>query len=244
MQAAFQEFTDNAVSKTINLPNQAKVEDVREAFLYAYKLGCKGITLYRDGSRKVQVLTVEKEKKEKVFSKVVVAQLKPRPEVIVGTTTKITTGCGNLYVTVNQDNEGNLFEVFIQMGKAGGCAASQLEAIGRLISLALRGGVDIKVIIEQLKGIRCPSPNWANGKRIFSCADAIARVLEKRAVDQKELVKVKMSVSQPVAAKLSTSSFDSSDSLPTVIGVCPDCGSALRHQEGCVVCDSCGYSKC
>ncbi|MCD6583932.1 MAG: vitamin B12-dependent ribonucleotide reductase [Candidatus Omnitrophica bacterium] len=244
MQAAFQEFTDNAVSKTINLPNQAKVEDVREAFLYAYKLGCKGITLYRDGSRKVQVLTVEKEKKEKVSSKVVVAQLKPRPEVIVGTTTKITTGCGNLYVTVNQDNEGNLFEVFIQMGKAGGCAASQLEAIGRLISLALRGGVDIKVIIEQLKGIRCPSPNWANGKRIFSCADAIARVLEKRAADQKELVKVKMPVSQPVAANLTTSSFDNSDLLPTVIGVCPDCGSALRHQEGCVVCDSCGYSKC
>jgi len=244
MQAAFQEFTDNAVSKTINLSNKAKIEDVKEAFLSAYKLGCKGITVYRDGSRKVQVLTVEKEKEEKVSSKVVVTQLKPRPEVIIGTTTKITTGCGNLYVTVNQDNEGNLFEVFTQMGKAGGCAASQLEAIGRLISLALRGGIDIKVIIEQLKGIRCPSPNWANGKRIFSCADAIARVLEKRAADQKKLVKAKISISQPVGAKLTTSSFDKSDLLSTIIGVCPECGSALRHQEGCVICDSCGYSKC
>ncbi|HDN85896.1 MAG TPA: vitamin B12-dependent ribonucleotide reductase [Candidatus Omnitrophica bacterium] len=244
MQAAFQEFTDNAVSKTINLSNKAKIEDVKEAFLSAYKLGCKGITVYRDGSRKVQVLTVEKEKEEKVSSKVVVTQLKPRPEVIIGTTTKITTGCGNLYVTVNQDNEGNLFEVFTQMGKAGGCAASQLEAIGRLISLALRGGVDVKVIIEQLKGIRCPSPNWANGKRIFSCADAIARVLEKRAADQKKLVEAKISISQPVGAKLTTSSFDKSDLLSTVIGVCPECGSALRHQEGCVICDSCGYSKC
>lgn len=244
MQAAFQEFTDNAVSKTINLPNNAEVEDIKEVYMLAYKLGCKGITVYRDGSRNVQVLTVDKkeedkEKKEDRFF--TVAHPKPRPEVILGTTTKVTTGCGNLYITVNQDEEGNFFEVFTQMGKAGGCAASQLEAIGRLVSLALRGKIDIKVVVEQLKGIRCPSPSWANGKKIFSCADAIARVLEKRAIDQKEVIKVGTAShrkEEPVLVKAGRPNFSS------IIGVCPDCGVALRHQEGCVVCDSCGYSKC
>lgn len=246
MQGAFQEFTDNAVSKTINLPNNASVDDIKESYLLAYKLGCKGITVYRDGSRSVQVLTVDKKKEAKAPEtvegySVVIPYPKPRPEVILGTTTKVTTGCGNLYITVNQDEEGNFFEVFTQMGKAGGCAASQLEAVGRLVSLALRGGIDVKVIVEQLKGIRCPSPSWDKGKKIFSCADAIARVLEKRAVDQKEAVNVKIeSVTEqskvPVGIKKKRSN--------NVVGVCPDCGSALRHQEGCLVCDGCGYSKC
>lgn len=240
MQGAFQESTDNAVSKTINLPNAASVQDVKDAYMLAYKLGCKGITVYRDGSRSVQVLTVDKKKEEKkIESPQVVAYPKPRPEVIIGTTTKVTTGCGNLYITINQDEEGNFFEIFTQMGKAGGCAASQLEAVGRLVSLALRGDIDIKVIVEQLKGIRCPSPSWANGKKIFSCADAIARVLEKRAMDQKASVKVTTPVKkeETVPAKRKST-------FKNIVGVCPDCGAALRHQEGCVVCDACGYSKC
>lgn len=242
MQGVFQEFTDNAVSKTINLPNFASQEDVREAYLLAYKLNCKGITVYRDGSRAEQVFTLDKKKEEPVKERVLATYPKPRPEVILGTTTKVTTGCGNLYITINQDEEGNLFEVFTQMGKAGGCAASQLEAIGRLISLALRGKIDIKVVVEQLKGIRCPSPSWANGKKIFSCADAIARVLEKRAVDQKEKIKVdvftKVEEAKAVLVKIGGNDFSS------IVGVCPDCGLALRHQEGCVICNSCGYSKC
>ena len=237
MQASFQKYVDNAVSKTINLSNKATAEDVKEAFIYAYKLGCKGITVYRDGSRNVQVLT--KKKEERKIKESSLAHPKPRPEVIVGTTTKITTGCGNLYVTLNQDEEGNFFEVFTQMGKAGGCAASQLEAIGRLISLALRGGIDIKVIIEQLKGIRCPSPTWANGKRIFSCADAIARVLEKRLQDQKDLIKTDIKKEKDESLKVSINKSHSN-----IIGVCPECGSALRHQEGCCICDVCGFSKC
>jgi ribonucleoside-diphosphate reductase alpha chain len=177
----------------------------------------------------------------------VIAYPKPRPEMIMGTTTKVSTGCGNLYITINQGQEGEFFEVFTQMGKAGGCAASQLEAVGRLISLALRGGVDIKVIIEQLKGIRCPSPSWANGKKIFSCADAIARVLEKRAVDMKEVVKVNMEVPVQIALKEEAALLEvaaKSNDLNNIVGVCPDCGFALRHQEGCLVCDACGYSKC
>ncbi len=246
MQAAFQEFTDNAVSKTINLPNSASVDDIKEAYLLAYKSNCKGITVYRDGSRNVQVLTMDRKKSKETGKEVdsysmVIPYPKPRPEVILGTTTKVTTGCGNLYITVNQDEEGKFFEVFTQMGKAGGCAASQLEAVGRLVSLALRGEIDVKVIVEQLKGIRCPSPSWDKGKKIFSCADAIAWVLEKRTADQKETVKVEALPSQKreeVNLTVNKKKFNN------VVGVCPDCGSALRHQEGCLVCDGCGYSKC
>ncbi len=239
-QAAFQNFTDNAVSKTINLPNSATVEEVKEAYLLAYKLGCKGITVYRDGSRQVQVLTVEKKHPQPEQEKVSlsIAFPRPRPEVIRGTTTKVSTGCGNLYVTINEDEKGNFFEVFTQMGKAGGCAASQLEALGRLISLAMRGGIDIKVIIEQLKGIRCPSPSWANGKKIFSCADAIARVLEKRALDQKEFLKAEVKIEQKEEVSIKKHISNN------IVGVCPECGFALRHQEGCLICDACGYSKC
>jgi len=256
MQAAFQEFTDNAVSKTINLPNSATIDDVKESYLLSYKLGCKGVTVYRDGSRSVQVLTVNAKKDKVDVSEQklvgVIPYPKHRPEVILGTTTKVTTGCGNLYITVNQDLEGNFFEVFTQMGKAGGCAASQLEAIGRLVSLALRGGIDIKVVVEQLKGIRCPSPSWDKGKKIFSCADAIARVLEKRAVDQKGITKTEEHLTkteepltveqiQPLATATKIVVKKKSRSI---VGVCLECGSALRHQEGCLVCDACGYSKC
>ncbi len=254
MQAAFQEFTDNAVSKTINLPNAAGVDDVKEGYLLAYKLNCKGVTVYRDGSRTVQVLTIDKKKEAKSNKEqevqgysVLIPYPKPRPEVILGTTTKMTTGCGNLYITVNQDEEGNFFEVFTQMGKAGGCAASQLEAVGRLVSLALRGGIDIKVIVEQLKGIRCPSPSWAKGKKIFSCADAIARVLEKRALDQNEIADI-AAVANKTQKENSqekvTMTVKKKTAKKSVVGVCVECGFALRHQEGCLVCDACGYSKC
>ncbi len=266
MQAAFQEDTDNAVSKTINLASSAELNDVKEAYLLAYKLGCKGITVYRDGSRTGQVLTVDKKKEEKEkVSSAAVPYPKPRPEVILGTTTKVTTGCGNLYITLNQDESGNFFEVFTQMGKAGGCAASQLEAVGRLVSLALRGGIDIKIIVEQLKGIRCPSPSWDKGKKIFSCSDAISRVLEKRGVDQKNKLKSTdnansfseaKEIKLPEPKKFSSIETEKTKTVKVlgaaskandsynVVGVCPGCGYALRHQEGCLVCSACGYSKC
>ncbi|MBN2119877.1 MAG: vitamin B12-dependent ribonucleotide reductase [Candidatus Omnitrophica bacterium] len=248
MQAVFQKYTDNAVSKTINLPNSATAEDIKESYLLAYQLNCKGITVYRDGSRKVQVLKVEKKEPsvfEKNEDKEVLITPKPRPEVIIGTTTKMNTGCGNLYVILNQDEEGGFFEVFTQMGKAGGCAASQLEAVGRLISLALRGGIDLNIIIEQLKGIRCPSPSWTHGKKIFSCADAIAQVLEKRMNDQYAITQVKPAEKD----KEDSESGELEKVLASlkevnVVGVCPDCGDSMRYQEGCVTCASCGYSKC
>jgi ribonucleoside-diphosphate reductase alpha chain len=149
-------------------------------------------------------------------------------------------------VTINIDEQGTPFELFTQMGKAGGCAASQLEALGRLVSLAFRSGIEVKAIIEQLRNIRCPSPSWEKGQRIFSCSDAIARVVEKRLVnDAAATVNVE---STPIAMKHS----HSEDTAPSedftlhgdIVGVCPDCGGALRHEEGCVKCHACGFSKC
>ena len=242
MQAAFQEYTNNAVSKTVNFCNNAKEEDVRKVYTLACKLGCKGVTIYRDGSRDEQVLSLKKEGKTSVTEKGRKISPKPRPAVIRGTTTKVGTGCGNLYVTMNEDESGLPFEVFMQMGKAGGCAMSQLEAIGRLLSLAMRSGIDINSIIEQLRGIRCPSPSWEKGGRIFSCSDAIARVIEK------QLIKAKSEDKPSAQPNTDLETFNSRTSgkvkLGSVVGVCPDCGGALRHEEGCMVCHSCGYSKC
>lgn len=248
MQAVFQKYTHNACSKTINFPNESSLDDVRKAYLIAYKSGCKGITIYRDRSREEQVLNITKKAKEKeegIKEEKEKLSPRPRPEVTKGTTTKMTTGCGNLYVTVNVDEEGNPFEIFTQMGKAGGCAASQLEAVARLVSLAFRCGIDLKDIIEQLKGIRCPSPSWENGGRIFSCADAIASAMEKRMADnalKESGLKIKISDS---SHSLSASGEQASSlSEFNIVGVCPDCGNSLRHEEGCMVCISCGYSKC
>lgn len=245
MQAAFQKWTDNATSKTINLPFEAALEDVKKAYLLAYSLGCKGVTIYRDRSREEQVLNIEriskKAQEKESFDKEIAADKiapRPRPEVVIGTTTKVATGCGNLYVTINSDTEGMPFEVFTQMGKAGGCAASQLEAIGRLVSLAFRSGIEVKSIIEQLRNIRCPSPSWEKGVRIFSCADAIARVIEKRLVNGNLLNKENENSSK--AEEYLVEKRGNSD----IIGVCPDCGGALRHEEGCIKCQACGYSKC
>ncbi|MBU4149162.1 MAG: TSCPD domain-containing protein, partial [Candidatus Omnitrophica bacterium] len=242
MQAAFQKHTDNAVSKTVNFHNDATKDDVKEVYMLAYKLGCKGVTIYRDKSREEQVLNINSKEisksnvKSEPKDKDIVAP-RPRPVVTTGTTTKVNTGCGNLYITINVDDRNMPFEVFIQMGKAGGCAASQLEAIGRLVSLALRSGVENKKIIDQLRGIRCPSPSWEKGGRIFSCADAIARVLELR------LGNGKMHHKEETLEHRSPHTMIE-DKLGNVVGVCPDCGAALRHEEGCVVCRSCGYSKC
>ncbi|MGA2774957.1 MAG: vitamin B12-dependent ribonucleotide reductase [Candidatus Omnitrophota bacterium] len=249
MQAAFQKYVHNATSKTINFPHEASLEDVRKSYLLAFDLGCKGITIYRDNSREEQVLNVGKPKeKEETNNPVAKNEIvpRPRPEVIIGTTTKVATGCGNLYVTINVDEEGRPFELFTQMGKAGGCAASQLEAVGRLVSLGFRSGIEVKAIIEQLRNIRCPSPSWEKGQRIFSCSDAIARVIERRLVNAQAANVV--ADSAPVAMKHSSEDAPATEEFNErggdIVGVCPDCGGALRHEEGCVKCHACGFSKC
>jgi len=213
IQAAFQRHTDSAVSKTVNLPTGATEKDVEEIYLSAYRLGCKGVTIYRDGSRDKQVLNIGTERKEKPT-----IAPRSRPLRTHGMTERIQTGCGKLYVTINSDTKG-MCEIFAQMGKTGGCASSQIEAAGRLASLALRSGVNVDAIIRQLTGIRCPSPAWQNGKMVLSCPDAMARVLKN----------------------LTNSEVTESAVL---MGGCPECGSVLSHEEGCLNCHACGFSKC
>lgn len=225
MQAAFQQYVDNAVSKTVNLPNHATEEDVREVYLLAYRLGCKGVTVYRDGSRQGQVI-------QKGKTEVLQINLKPRrrPEVLHGVTRLMKTGCGNLYVTINRDALNNPFEVFTNIGKAGGCAASQAEAIGRLISLALRSGIEPKEIVKQLKGISCHAPVWSENGKITSCSDAIAKAIEAELRQTQES---------------SRTSEDTKDYSETIhYGACPECGSILSYEEGCIICHSCGFTKC
>ncbi|MCK9557801.1 MAG: vitamin B12-dependent ribonucleotide reductase [Candidatus Cloacimonetes bacterium] len=236
MQAAFQKFTDNAVSKTINFANSASIEDIRNAYQLAYKLGCKGVTVYRDGSRDNQVLSVgssvsEGDKSEK---KVVPRQ---RPEVTHGITQRLETGCGHMYVTINTDSHGAC-EVFVQMGKVGGCASAQLEAIARLSSLALRSSIRIEAIIRQLKGIRCQSPMWHKGKMITSCGDAVGQALENfLSINANNELKAIHVISDPGILL--------QEDIPnTRVALCPDCGSSIEHLEGCLKCPSCGWSKC
>jgi len=235
MQAAFQKYTDNAVSKTINFNREAEKEDIQMAYEMAYELGCKGVTVYRDGSRENQVLNIGKEIKETKTNGHRIAPRK-RPDVTTGITQKIGTGCGSMYVTINSDEKGAC-EIFTQMGKVGGCASAQLEAIARLTSLCLRSNVKVSSIMRQLKGIRCPSPMWNNGSMVTSCADSVSKSLEKfLQLDQEALSNIK---------ELNKTTTESVAKHPNnVMGTCPDCGSSIEHSEGCLICNSCGWSKC
>ncbi|MCK4353850.1 MAG: vitamin B12-dependent ribonucleotide reductase [Dehalococcoidia bacterium] len=221
MQAAFQKFTDSAVSKTVNFPYEATPEDVAKVYMLAYHEGLKGITIYRDRSRESQVLTVGKER-EKIEGKLVPRK---RPKVTRGITERISTGCGYIYVTVNFDEQG-IAEVFATLGKAGGCAAAQLEAISRLTSLALRSGVEVDSIARHLRGIRCPSIAWEQGHAVMSCADAIATVLQKYVKNE------------------DGGNSRASEAVKSLAGQCPECGSLLIYQEGCDICPNCGFTKC
>ncbi len=231
MQAAFQKSTDNAVSKTVNFPHEATRDDVTKVYMLAYQEGLKGITIYRDRSRDTQVLTTGRKEKAPEAT----AKLTPRkrPPETKGTIARVNTGCGALYITVASDDLG-LCEVFSTLGKAGGCASAQLEAICRLISLALRAGVDITSIVKQLRGIRCPSIAWEEGKSILSCADAIASVLERH-------TGASHAVSADGHAK---AALENSGPARNMAGQCPECGNLLRYQEGCYICPACGYTKC
>ncbi len=226
IQAAFQEFTDNAVSKTVNFPNEATVDDVEHVYRLAYELGCKGVTIYRDGSREEQVLTTGKTEKSKQPAATPVAP-RSRPPVVTGQTRAMRTGCGKLYVTINRDEHGP-FELFAAMGKAGGCAASQSEALARLVSLAFRCGIPAEEVIKQLRGISCHMPAWEpGGERILSCADAVAKAIEQSVMPEGE----------QLAMDFNGTTFGHA-------GACPECGGTLVHEGGCNVCRDCGYSQC
>ncbi|MDI6728315.1 MAG: vitamin B12-dependent ribonucleotide reductase [Thermodesulfovibrionales bacterium] len=228
MQAAFQKYVDNAVSKTVNFSHAATTKDVEDVYMLAYKTGCKGVTVYRDGSREEQVLSTKKadeKAKQETGGKIVP---KKRPPVIKGATRLLKTGCGHLYVTINEDENGKPFEVFTNIGKAGGCASSQSEAIGRLISLSLRSNIEPDEIVKQLKGISCHQPSWTEGGKILSCSDAIAKAIEK----------------YEYATKGDNGNGKSKYNEVMLIGACPECGGAVEHEGGCAVCHNCGFTKC
>jgi ribonucleoside-diphosphate reductase alpha chain len=238
MQAAFQKHTDNAVSKTVNFPSHATREDVRKVYLLAYKLGCKGVTIYRDKSREEQVLSIggqeyAAESQRSPGTQAIIPRV--RPEITRGTTEKVRIGCGNLYITVNYDDSG-ICEVFTNLGRAGGCP-SQSEATSRLVSIALRSGISVEAIIEQLKGIRCHSTirQKANGSgiKVLSCPDAIGKALERA---------LKMEGGTIEAAKEGAAAADAPSGQKRAL--CPECEGVLEHESGCVVCRGCGYSRC
>ncbi|HAX17699.1 MAG TPA: ribonucleotide-diphosphate reductase subunit alpha, partial [Actinobacteria bacterium] len=267
MQASFQRFTDNAVSKTVNFPNDATVEDVEEVYMLAYRLGCKGITIYRDKSRESQVLVIDsgKDTKEKLKdaemdevlkgingkkllnadnlqddyktaakeeeyaqlsdSEKINIKPRPRPEVTKGMTKKYNIGgCGKLYVTVNSDEHG-ICEVFTNTGEEG-CAALS-AAIGRLISISIRAGIDITSIQKQVRGIRCVTCIADRNSHVLSCPDAIGKAIE--------------------FYLKGTNKFDfDATSGPKSVMICPEegCGGIMEPEGGCYVCRACGFSKC
>ncbi len=256
MQAAFQRHTDNAVSKTVNFQKSATEDDVKQVFLLAYKTNCKGVTIYRDGSRDMQVLNIGKvqgKEETSASEEPAVPQVapRPRPTVTTGFTEKVQIGCGNLYVTVNYDERG-ICEVFTNTGRGGGCP-SQSEATSRLVSIALRSGMDERAIIEQLKGIRCPTTIKHKDLKVTSCPDAIAKVIQK-------VYSLKFSGKDPISQKLESLAADMESGCDFSCAdcgekftctkkdegksLCPECSAVLEHEGGCVTCRNCGYSKC
>ncbi|MHB1389609.1 MAG: vitamin B12-dependent ribonucleotide reductase [Thermoleophilia bacterium] len=232
MQSAFQKYTDNAVSKTVNFPHDASISDVEQVYMLAYQTGCKGVTIYRDGSREAQVLNIGGVRKA-AAPEIMPGKVKPRPRpsVTTGRTHKVQTGCGALYVTINEDEYG-LCEVFSSMGRAGGCKGAQSEAVSRLVSLALRSGVAVESVLKSVKGIRCPTPGFGEGGKIMSCPDAISKAIIAHMEAAPHLGE------GGVAAELPSSAEQA------YCPECPDCGDTVEFGEGCVFCRSCGFSKC
>ncbi|WP_459939603.1 LAGLIDADG family homing endonuclease [Desulfonatronum parangueonense] len=220
MQAAFQKFTDNAVSKTVNLPHEASREDIWQIYWMAYEMGCKGVTVYRDGCKSTQVLCTGDGGKPKETEK---AQrvVRERPDVVYGFTQKVKTGYGFLYLTVNEV-DGRPFEVFTTIGKSGRSITAKAEAIGRLVSLALRSGIGVEDIVSQLKGIGGEHPVFQKKDILLSIPDAVSWVLETRYLQGRKA--------------------EMTDTLSSP--ECPECKKPLIFQEGCFVCPGCGYTKC
>ncbi len=246
MQAVFQEHTDLAVSKTINMPNSATPQEVAKAYWMAYESKCSGITIYRDGSKPTQVLQVERGEAE-VPAGVVGVQPVPRdrPVEMRGVTERIRTGHGNMFVTINFDAEEKPFEVFTTLGKAGGCDSANLEAVSRLISIALRSGIRPDQIVEQLQGITC-HPVWDQGVQVRSAPDAVALAL-KRMTLMKEAGEPEMreaygaQIGLPITAK---ANGNGNGDGGYGRHACPECGSPTAFQEGCEVCMACAWNQC
>ena len=299
MQAAFQENCDSAISKTTNFPHAATREDVRAIYELAYALKCKGVTVYRDGSRDNQVLSTgatvqakaEREgqadaRAERGELHGTIAELeadnarlkealfdaeaenlqrrakRSRPDTLRGITTRIETPLGTMFLNITEDDRGQPFEVFINLGKAGGAAMADAEAMGRLISLALRSGIPIREVHRQLRGIASDKAIGLGPNKVLSVPDAIGIALEKWMREkqgvQQDLLGAgptpisPIEVAQPRPSTTTNSGesgqaqygFDAVNRSESFIGTCPDCGSSLEFAEGCAKCHVCGFSEC
>ena len=252
MQAAFQESVDAGISKTINFPNEASEEDVTTTYMLAWELKCKGITVYRAGSREKEVLTTgtsgeesKNETQEQEITEEKFVSAIERPSELFGVTRRVYTGRGNLYVTVNRTQEGKPFEIFAALGKAGGNDSAMAEAVSRMVSLTLRSGIDPKETIEQLKGIT-DVPAWNEGELIRSVPDAIANVLEKiyDSEHESQLSITDISKSAVISDMQNKATQNSKMDELLKSESCPECQSSLAFEEGCQKCYSCGFSKC
>lgn len=287
MQAAFQEHTDSAISKTTNFPREATEEDVRQIYELAFSLGCKGVTVYRDGSREGQVLStgataqatdaqagtsaeltelqvhLADAREEAHNLRIEVEQLKnelldrdetagaarhkrQRPAALRGYTMKMISPLGDLYVTINEDVNGRPFEVFCTLGKAGGAANADAEAVGRLMSLALRSGIPISQVKDQLRGISCDRAVGLGPNKVLSVPDAIGQAIE-RYLQEKEGIQedLPLTVSATQGAAQTQASVGAYGGESFDMGTCPDCGTGhLAFEEGCKKCHICGYSEC
>jgi ribonucleoside-diphosphate reductase alpha chain len=246
MQGVIQKYVDSSISSTVNLAENVSVETVADIYMTAYKAGLKGITVYREGSREGILQTEEFARKQETSRAArrgerTTKSPRRRPTRTKGVTERIRTGEGNLYVTINEDENG-LCEVFTTIGKAGGNAAAQSEAISRLISLALRSGIEPREIVKQLKGISGPSPVWdGQGGQILSTPDAIGKALESY-IEDREQHDAKHTPAHPPAG--APPGQEQKDGTTATAVTCPECGTSVEHVSGCVVCYNCGWSKC
>jgi ribonucleoside-diphosphate reductase alpha chain len=291
MQAAFQDFTDSAISKTCNFANDATEEYVEQIYRYAYKLGCKGVTVYRDGARENQVLStgatatkiqgaavstgagmdalaealsriaevetelqLTRERLHDVEAENLQRRAKrSRPDVLKSSTRRVESPLGSLYVTISEDDKGQPFEILMSLGKAGGALMADVEAIGRLISLALRSGVSLNQIYRQLRGISSDRAVGLGPHKVLSVPDAIGIAIEKWMQDQQGVQQEVFGgggAPAPVGNEvIGGSTGDAAlralrGSELDFIGACPDCGSQLAFIEGCAKCHVCGFSEC
>ena len=232
MQSAFQKHTDNAVSKTINFAESATVDDIATAYRMAWDNGCKGITVYRDGSKDSQVLTAgaSAPPAPAADTSTLPAVKRARPKEVSGTTYRIQTGHGNAYITVNADEAGKPLEVFANIGKAGACDDVVMHSLTRIISLALRSNIPVEEIIDQIRGNTC-CPVWDQGELVKSAPDAVGVALEAA-------LGIRPAHTDAEMAQL--------PSLPNVRNRrrCPSCNGWAHFQSGCLVCISCGWSQC
>jgi len=294
MQAAFQENCDSAISKTTNFAHTATQEDVRRIYELAYKTHCKGVTVYRDGSRDNQVLstgatekaaevrktgemrvetadlhesitnlTAENDRLKKLLFDAEAENLqrrqkRARPDVLRSTSIKKETPLGVMFVHVSEDDKGQPFEVFINLGKAGGSAMADAEAMGRMISLALRSGIPLPQVHRQLRGISSDRAVGLGPNKVMSVPDAIGLALEEWMRAKQGIQQELLNVPAPAAAEApvfqtapvvvgsggEAMELDRKSGDSHLVGACPDCGSQMEYAEGCVKCHVCGFSEC